>query len=168
MFHLLRYKFGLTALIFILTSFSKHEEYYSLTNIKYKENEKTLQITMRLFTDDFELALKNFYGKNFELNTDREIIQANEWIEKYIKQKFNLTLDGKLLNYNWIGKEFEKDSIYLYFEVKNVEPFQNVEIRNACLIDTFPSQENIVKFKAFETYKSLILNKQNDTEAIIF
>ena len=168
MSHFFRSKFIFTVLVFVLTSFSKHEEYYSLTNIQYKENEKTLQITMRLFTEDFELALKKFYGKNFELNTDREIAQANEWIEKYIKQKFNLTIDGKILNYNWIGKEFEKDSIYLYFEVQNVEPFNTVEIRNACLIDAIPSQENIVKFKAFETYKSLILNKQKDTEAIIF
>jgi len=168
MSHFFKYKFVLTVLIFVLTSFAKHEEYYSITNIQYKENEKTLQITMRFFTNDMEIALQKFYGKSFELNTDREIAQANELIEEYIKQKFNLTIDGTLINYDWIGKEFEKDSIYLYFEVKNVEPFQSIEIRNACLIDAFPSQENIVKFKAFETYKSLVLNKQKDTEAIIF
>jgi len=168
MSHFFKYKFVLTVLIFVLTSFAKHEEYYSITNIQYKENEKTLQITMRLNTDDLEVTLRKFYGQSLELHTDREIAQANELIEEYIKQKFNLTIDGTLINYDWIGKEFEKDSIYLYFEVQNVEPFKTVEIRNACLIDAIPSQENIVKFKAFETYKSLVLNKQKDTEAIIF
>ena len=168
MSHFFRSKFIFTVLVFVLTSFSKHEEYYSLTNIQYKENEKTLQITMRLFTEDFELALKNFYGKNFELNTDREIAQANELIENYIKQKFNLTIDDKMLNYNWIGKEFEKDSIYLYFEIQNIDTFKTVEIKNTCMLETFPSQENIMKIKAFGSSKSLVLNKQNSTERIIF
>lgn len=149
-------------------SYAKHEEYYSLTNIQYKEKEKSLQITMRLFVDDLENALKKNYGKNFELNTDREIKEANSFIEKYIKTKFQISIEGKMLNYVFIGKEYEKDSIYIYLEIKNLAIFKTMQIQNATLIDTFPTQENIVKIKAFGIYKSLILNKNYETGNISF
>jgi len=149
-------------------SYAKHEEYYSLTNIQYKENEKTVQITMRLFEDDLENALKRNFGKDFELNTERELIDANAFIEKYIKTKFDISIDAKKLNYVFVGKEFEKDSVYIYLEIKNVEPFKTMQIRNATLMDTFPTQENIVKVKAFGTYKSLILNRYLEIGNVTF
>ncbi len=149
-------------------SFAKHEEYYSLTNIQYKENEKSLQITMRLFVDDLENTLKKNYKKDFELNTEREAKDSNSLIERYIKTKFELIVEGKTQNYIFVGKEYEKDMIYIYMEIKNVAPFKTIKIRNATLIDVFPTQENIVKVKAFGTYRSLILNSNSESGNIIF
>lgn len=160
--------FLFVALGLFTMSYAKHEEYYSLTNITYKESEKSLQITMRLFTDDLENVLKKNYDKNFELNTDRELSDANDYIEKYLKAKFNISISGKMLNYKLIGKEYEKDSVYIYLEINNIDKFTSIQIRNATLIDAFPTQENIIKIKAFGTYKSLILNSNLDSGSVSF
>ncbi len=172
MLHLLKNKINIS--IFFLSislpliSFTKHEEYYSLTNIQYKENEKSLQITMKLFTNDLEFALYQYYDKHLELGTDRERKEANAFLEKYVKSKFNLSINGKLLQYQWVGKEFEKDQVYIYLELKDIDKFKKIQIQNSILIETFPTQENIIKVKAFNTYKSLVLNKLKNKGELIF
>lgn len=149
-------------------SFSKHEEFYSLTNIQYKESEKSLQIIMKLFTSETEFALKKYFNKNLELGTELETEETNELLEKYLKLKFNITIDGELKNYKWIGKEFEKDQVFIYLEINDLNKFNTLEVKNSVFTDVFPMQENIVKVKAFNSNKSLVLNKKNDSGILIF
>lgn len=172
MLHLLKNKIinsiFFLSLFLLLLSFTKHEEYYSLTNIQYKENEKSLQITMKLFTNDLELAMYQYYDKHLEIGTEREMKETNALLEKYLKLKFNLSVEGKLLHYHWVGKEIEKDQVFIYLEIKDIDKFKKIQIQNSILIETFPSQENIVKVKAFNTYKSLVLNKLKNKGELIF
>jgi len=158
----------LVLFMFPLLSNQKHEEYYSITQMYYKEKDKSLQIRIKLFTEETEFALNKYYKKKLELNSKVEISEADQLIENYLKLKFNIVINDKLINYQWIGKEFEKDQMIIYLEAKEVEKFNQMEIKNAVFTDIFPSQENIVKVEVNNIDKSLILNKQNEKGLLVF
>ncbi len=65
-----------------------HKFYVSVTNISYSEKDRALQITSRIFIDDFEQVLLERYGIEAHLATDSETALADEFIEKYLKTKF--------------------------------------------------------------------------------
>ena len=155
-------------LSFGLSSFEKHEEYYSLTNIKYKENKKTLEITMRFFIDDFEKALNKSFEKDFELATKKELSSTDKYILQYLILHFQLKADDVDLQYHWIGKEYEKDSIYIYLEVTEVAPFSSFYIKHNSIYDIYPIQENIVKLIAFNQYKTAVLTSKNTSKTYSF
>jgi hypothetical protein len=154
--------------VFMFSAFDKHEEYYSLTNIQYKESEKSLQIVMRFFVDDFDSVLKSVYEQDFELGTTREINSTNDYILQYLQSHFDLIVEGQRLKFNWVGKEYKKDAIYIYLEIPNTQQFKEIKVKNTCFLETYKSQENIVKFKVRNQYKTLILNAQKPIDTVIF
>ncbi|PID67803.1 MAG: hypothetical protein CR968_04860 [Flavobacteriia bacterium] len=156
--------FGLSS----FETYNKHAEYYSLTTIKYKESEKMLQITMRFFTDDLEKALNTTFESSFELNTERERRDTETQIMKYLMLHFQLKADAEGLQYRWVGKEYDKDSIYIYLEVTDVEPFHTIYVSHDAINEVYPMQENIVKLMAFDTQKTAVLTLKNTHKTFDF
>lgn len=155
-------------LLLPLLSFSLHKEYYSLTKIEYNKKEGSLQITMKLFTDDMELVLNKHYDKVLEIGTRFEKENSDKYIESYLKQNFDIVIDGVLLDYHYLGKEFEKDALFVYLEIKDIKTIHQIEIRAAQLIEEFPEQENIIKVNINKQRKSLFLTKRNDKALLNF
>ncbi len=157
-------------IIFIvpLVAFTLHKEYYSLTKIAHNPKEKTIEISMRLFTDDMELALSKNYKKPIELGTKREIADADKLLNLYINQRFSITIDKKNMPYHFIGKEFEKDLMYLYFEITEVADFTQLSVQNSILTTKFVEQENIIKINAYKQYKTMLLTNKNNKEVVFF
>lgn len=155
-------------LIIPLVAFTLHKEYYSLTKIVHNPKEKSLEITMRLFTDDVELVLSKQYKKALELGTKLEVSDADQLLEIYINQRFKIATNKADLSYKFIGKEFEKDLMYLYFEVTDVKDFTQLSVQNTILTEYFITQENITKIKAYDQHKTMLLTKQNSKEVVFF
>ena len=56
-----------------LLSFNVHKYYLSLTQIKFKEEQKSVQIIINVFMDDIELALNKDNNIDLQLTTKREL-----------------------------------------------------------------------------------------------
>jgi hypothetical protein len=152
-----------------LLSFSPHKEYYSLTKIDYNEKEKALQITIQVFIYDMELGLNKQYDSKLELGTKREIINSKQIIKNYLIKNFEISIDKNLMSeYDLLGKEYDKDMMYLYLEINNIEEINTVSIRNSVLMETFIEQENIVRLNINKQHKSLILTSENDKGMLKF
>jgi len=157
-------------LLFILaSSFTDvHKYYISLTQIDYIKDSKSVQITMNLFLDDFDVALQKTFGKNFNLSSKEELENSNGYIEEYLEDHFEIKIDSKSLNINYLGKEYEGDIVYLYIEIENVKTISTVEVTNNMLIDFFPDQKNLIKLKINDKFDSLLLTKKNDKGLLNF
>lgn len=151
-----------------LLAFNLHKEYFSLTKIDYNEKEQALQITMRLFTNDMNLALNKHFNQITELGTKKEIAEADKLLETYLNQTFSIWVNKHKTNYQYIGKEFEKDAMYVYLEIKNITEIKEIEVLARMLQEEFEEQENIVKVNKNDVRKSLILTKQNDKGLLNF
>lgn len=125
-----------------------HPIYISSTEIAYKEKAKSIEITVKIFSDDLEKVLSDQLKKKIEIGTDREDSKTDEYISEYLNKHFHIHADNKKLNYKLIGRENGSKSdmfaMYLYLEVKNIKPFKNLQVENSILIDEFYNQLNFI------------------------
>jgi len=151
-----------------LMSFTVHKFYISITQIDYIKEEKALQITMRFFIDDVERTLQNRYDIELSLATDEENEKTDYYLQKYLHQKFEITISGETQKLNFLGKEYTNDHILIYLEITDVENIDQMEIQNSMLIEEFSEQENYIKININSIKNTFILKKGNDKEMLKF
>ncbi len=150
----------------IAISITLHPFHVSVTDIKYKQEKKAIQISSRIFLDDLELALQEYSGNN-----KLDIMEPNNWefindnLKQYLLSKIELR-DEKNRKYelNYIGAEIEEDVMWCYMEVEKVRKIESVTVKNSILFEVWSDQENLVHFRAFETVKSARLYKGNESQ----
>ncbi len=160
-----RLQTGFLLLLLPLVSFvAVHKFYVSVTNINYAPKEDALQITSRVFTDDFENVLRERYDITLGLGTEEESTVADEYVEKYLRAKFLLRINKKDAPFIYIGKKQDNDVLIFYLEVPkvNYSEIKSIEIQNEVLLDLFEEQQNVVHFKLKDYKKSFILVKENN------
>jgi len=158
-------KKSLLVLLLPLVAFTiAHKFYVSVTNISYSEKDRSLQITSRIFIDDFEQVLLERYGIEAHLTTDSESALTDEYIEKYLKTKFLIFVDGEQRQYSFLGKKYDNDIMICYLEVPEVDlgNIKSIEVQNELLTDLFDEQQNVVHFKIKGKKKSFVLIKENN------
>ena len=150
-------------LLFIipLLSFFPHKYYLSLTQIEYKNEARSIQITINVFMDDIEIALNKNYHINLQLTTKEELQNNDQYFKKYLNEKLHIKIDDISKEFNYIGKEYEGDLVYFYLEIENVNNINTIEVVNTILTTHFPKQQNLIKTKINNKHKSLLLTSKN-------
>ena len=162
-------KKGLLILLLPLCAFTAaHKFYVSVTNIVYSEKDASLQITSRIFIEDFEKIILERYGVIGNLATETESKLADQYIEKYLRTKFSLSIDGEKREFEFIGKKYDNDVIICYLEILEVDlpKIATIEVDNKILTDIFDEQQNVVHFKIKGKKKSFVLLKP-DTKGML-
>ncbi|NAS29518.1 hypothetical protein GTQ40_00900 [Flavobacteriaceae bacterium R38] len=154
----------------LLLSFTAHKFYLSVTEINYSEKDKSIQLLSRIFIDDLEELLNDRYEIDLNLTSSNELENAEDYIERYVKSKILLKIDGKDVSYNFLGKEYDNDVIKCYLEIEDIDinSIETIEIENQLFFETFEEQQNIVHFKFKRKKKSFILIKENDKGLLNF
>lgn len=156
-------KILLFIIVLSLVSFkTMHKYYVSLTEIEYVKEERSVQIITRIFIDDFENVLRNRFYEGLTLDTEKENIETNDYIEKYLKDKLKITINHKEFSFNFLGKEYEDDMILCYLEIQNIDRISSIKVENKLLYEMFPDQKNMVRFKIHSVNKTILLIKEND------
>ncbi|WP_339715665.1 DUF6702 family protein [uncultured Kriegella sp.] len=158
-------KQGILVLVLPLMAFTiAHKFYISVTNVGYSETDDALQITTRIFIDDFEDLLQKRYGFKAKLDTDKELELTDEYIEKYLSTKFVVTINGEVKKFDFLGKEYEDDIMICYLEITNIDfpSIKTIALTNEILMDLFDDQKNLVHFKIKGKKTSFVLIKENN------
>lgn len=158
----------LLAVIFPFFLSVAHKYYVSVTQIEYVKDKKSLQIITRIDVDDLELTLQERFDKTINLTTMDEIATVDEYIKKYLKQKFEIKINTKEVVLTFVGKDYENDQVVCYLEIENVEDINTIEISNTVLFDLFPKQKNIVKSKINSKVNNLIFTKEDIKQYLNF
>ncbi|MDX2172841.1 MAG: DUF6702 family protein [Bacteroidota bacterium] len=147
-------------LFFTLLFFSafKHPFYLGVADLKYNSTEKSIQGSIKLFTNDFENALKKDTKQTVDLINAKDKALTKKIITDYLTKYFNLKLNGETKSYTVIGFEREQEAVFTYIEFKNCETPKTIEIENSLLYDSFKEQMNIVHFELSGTKKSVKVN----------
>ena len=120
-------QFIIAFLIFpILASNStKHDYYVSVTVIEYAKEQQSLQIISQIFINDFENLLRQRYDENITLNSKDEPKSIETYMQRYLSDKLKIKVNGTLVNFKFIGKEYKDDITYCYLEVENISAIKN-------------------------------------------
>ncbi|TMM31019.1 hypothetical protein FDT66_03365 [Polaribacter aestuariivivens] len=155
-------------IIIPLLSFSTHKYYLSLTQIKFKEEAKSVQIIINVFMDDIEKALNEDYNIDLQLTTKKELENNDVFFEKYLKSKLAFKVDNLSKDFKYLGKEYEGDLVFFYLEIENIPSVKSIDISNKILIKHFPEQQNLIKSKVGNKNKSVLLSKDNYQEKLTY
>lgn len=125
----------------------------------WKDYEKSLSTSVKMFTNDLEEALSKSTGKKVDLINGTNKEELNEWINDYIKKRLIVKVNGQSLGFQFIGFEREEDAIWSYIEYKNCPKPKKVIIENSLLYDHINTQINIVHFEISGDKKSSKVTK---------
>ncbi|MCX7547939.1 peptidase E [Xanthomarina sp. F1114] len=145
-----------------------HKYYVSVTQIEYVKDQESVQIITRIFIDDFEDILQLRYDEDLLLGPQSETKKANFYIERYMKTKMRISINGQEEALKFIGKKYDNDIIICYLEIEDIKEINTFEIENHVLFDLFPEQQNIIRTKINTKNKSFILIKENDKALLNF
>lgn len=135
-------KIILIAFVFISTLL--HPFYLGMVDIRYKTQERSLQCSVRLFTNDLENALSRLNQRRVDLINYRDTAAVELLLKDYLKKRFSLTLNGTTRAFELIGFEREEEATWMHLEFSNCETPRKIEIQNALLYDFLRTQANIV------------------------
>lgn len=153
--------------ILLITSFILHPFHVSVTDIKFKKDKKVLEITSRIFVDDFEKAIQKEKSlKNFDIVETKDSSQTKTWIKEYIMKSFKLSINSRPLDIQYVGFEFgeEYDVIWCYLEVQKIRKVRELTVVNTIFTDLYDDQENIVHLRAYDEVVSKRMTRKNKTE----
>ena len=133
-----------------------HPYYVSTLEIDYRPDRAALQITMRVFTDDWQLMLNTHYDKSLRLDPDTNEEQMLIHSTDYLLQYLELNLNDTYVNPSVLGREYHDDQLVLYLEVMGVVELQTLAVSNRILFAELEGQQNIVRIKTPSKRKSFL------------
>jgi hypothetical protein len=160
--------FSLTCLFISILICSYHPYYVSVTDISYKKDEKTLQVSCKMFTDNIESTLKKVYKTPVDLLHPKDEIAAKKLLAHYIITHLKIKANGKPAVLDFLGYEQEEDAIWSYFEIRNMDVLpKNIHIENSLLYEYFPQQINMVHTQVEgKKQSSKVINPDKEMEFI--
>ena len=133
-----------------------HPYYVSILEIDYRPDRAALQITMRVFTDDWQLMLNTHYDKTLRLDPDTDTEKVLTHSSDYFQQHLELNLNGTDVTPSVLGKEYQDDQLLLYLEIAGVAELQTLAVSNRILFAELEGQQNIVRIKTPTKRKSFL------------
>ena len=124
-----------------------HPYYVSTMEIDYRPDRSALQITIRVFTDDWQLMLNTDYDQELRLDPDSDAAQTVIHSSDYLQKEIELKLNDNKVQPVFLGREYQDDQIVFYLEIKDVAEVKTLTVSNSILFEVLDGQQNIVRIK---------------------
>ncbi|MFT4667524.1 MAG: hypothetical protein ACI8YQ_002405 [Polaribacter sp.] len=144
------FSFLITAFLFLSGNPAAHEIHISKCQVEYSEEDKAIQVTMHIYLDDLEEILRKKGADKLFICTELETEGAEEYLIAYLRKQFQMEVNDKVVEFNFIGKEPSGDLLaaWCYLEFPNITELKNLTIENEVLMDLYDDQKNIVSIMA--------------------
>ncbi|MDX2247005.1 MAG: DUF6702 family protein [Bacteroidia bacterium] len=153
---------------FFLLSAVSHPFYLSITEMDYNAQNQSLEVSIKLFTDNLEAALISQKTPNSGSLAAIESPDIDKKIEQYLSEKFLVIANGKPVVFTFRGKEVMPDVTWCYLEGKNISAIKTLKVKNLLLLEVYDSQKNIVHLDVNGNKKSLLLQRGKVEEEVQF
>ena len=157
-------------LIFSLSIFNTkpHPIFVSVTTIEHNATSKILEVSCKIFTDDFESVLRKKYNTKVDLLDVKFAPSMNRLVNDYIQKHLFVKADDKKVNLNFVGFEQQEEGIISYFEVRNIASVTKIDVVDNILFDEKPQQLEIIHVTVKGQRQSSRLNNPDETASFKF
>ncbi|HET9745383.1 MAG TPA: DUF6702 family protein [Chitinophagaceae bacterium] len=145
-----------------------HPFHVSVVEINHNATDKTLEITCKIFTDDFEKVLAKNYQTKIDLINPPDKTAMDTVVKKYIVSHLSVSADGKPGNLVYIGFERDAEAVYSYVQAENISSVKKIDIVNRLMHDLFDDQINIIHVTVNGNRKSTKLDYPTSNASISF
>ena len=146
-----------------------HPFHSSIISLKFNDNSRSIEITMRVFANDLEKTLNQIYNSNIIIDNDNNIQNIDSLIFNYIDETIILSINENECDLSWIGKEFETDIVWLYLEILDIDKkIKKISAENRFLFSSFEDQLNIMNFYIHGKHKTVMTHKDKPVDILSF
>jgi hypothetical protein len=139
-----------------------HPFHVSVCDVSYDSDDKHLKISVRLFLDDLENAIRLYKNQEKLIITNPEdSVFIHQSINEYLQRNLIFSIDGNKYIPNYLGGETDMDVMWCYLEVKKLDPFSKIELTNTILTELFDDQENLVTIEKDQKARSIRFTNRN-------
>lgn len=148
-----------------------HPIYVSLALVDYNPEEKTLDISLKMFTDDLQAAIRKYAGRDdLHVGYEREVPAVDSIIHQYVNKQIqflpNDVTEPQEMNY--LGKEIELDVTWCYFRIADVSDLKQLNTHCELFTELFPSQTTIMHVKRKGKEKSMFFKRGRTMQNVLF
>lgn len=154
----------------IFTTAEYHPLHVSVCEIKHNTESDWLEVTVRLFADDFQDVLENRTGIKTNLGTENEYKKTDDFIYDYLQEKIQIIVNGEYKVLQFIGKEIDLDdlSTYCYLYIPNIKEINTIEIANSVMVHWFNDQVNVTHVDCNDKLKSTFFSAERVKEKFTY
>ena len=135
-----------------------HPLFISVTEIEQNSKERTVEISCKIFTDDFEKTLRMNTKEKVDLLNPALKSQMDKLVNNYIQQHLIVQIDFRQVVMKFIGYEQQEEGITSYFQVDNIASIKKIKVFNNLLYEFNVQQMGIIHAIVNGTRKSSKLN----------
>lgn len=121
-----------------------HPFHVSVVEINHNAKDKTLEISCKVFTDDFEDALTKKYNTKVDLVHPNDKSAMDKLVHDYINNHLSIKADDKTSVMNYLGYEVDHEAVYAYLQVNDVQFLKKAIVTDSILHDLFTDQIGII------------------------
>lgn len=145
-----------------------HPFYVSVIQIQENMKERILEITCKIFTDDFEKDLRKDFNTHVDLLNPADKPAMEKLVNDYISAHLQISVDGKPSLLQYIGYEQDEEAVECYFQVSDIMVNKTVAVSDNILFDYKPEQVNIVHVTVKGIRKSIQLTNPDSKASFDF
>ena len=135
-----------------------HPLFISVTEIEQNQKEKTVEISCKIFTDDFEKTLRMNTKEKVDLLNPTLKSLMEKLVNNYIQKHLIIQIDSRQVAMKFIGYEQQEEGITSYFQVDNIASIKKIQVFNNLLYEFNVQQMGIIHAIVNGNRKSSKLN----------
>ena len=155
-------------LVVVFSGASYHPIYVSVVEVEHNAKAKSLEVSCKLFIDDFERTLRLDYKTHVDLLNPPSRAAMDKLVNDYIQKHLQFSVNGSKVQLRYLGYERIDEGIYSYFEAVNVPAPQTFDIYNDLLYAYHEQQLGLMHITVNGTRKSTKLNNPEKTTSLRF
>ena len=135
-----------------------HPYHVSIAEVKYNAKNQSLEIALKLFTDDLEKTLSEYAGKPVQVTSEGYVVKL---LESYFQKNFLLELPQNIVVLpRSYGFEKQDDAHWFYLNIP-IKAYQlaTAKLRNQVLVATFPDQVNMTNLEINSKKRTLVFKE---------
>jgi hypothetical protein len=145
-----------------------HPIYMSVTEIEHNAKDKTLEISCKIFTDDFEKTLRRQYNGTVDLLQPKDKEAMNKLVSGYVKKHLAISVDGKPVELQFIGYEQQEEGIESYYQVSNIAGVKKIDVTDNILYEYQKDQISLLHVTVSGNTKNYKLNNPDEKASFQF
>lgn len=145
-----------------------HPFHVSVVEVNHNATDRTLEISCKIFTDDFEKVLAQNYKTKVDLINPPVRKAMDSLVKKYIVSHLSIRANGNPVNFSYLGFEHESEAVYAYLEVGNIVQVKKIEAIDKLMQDLFTDQLNLMHVTVGGNRKSTKLEYPQTTAVFDF